>query len=227
MWLLSSAAQQRETFRSHGNARNRGPRRSGNPTCALKNRSRAGPRSARNSNCGFSPITFSDDRQTRACQESCWGLSFRTPSRRRAESKIRFSRRDLALVRPHGTVRSNQDITHACKIRSGTRARNTRRKWLLRHSLTALAKPTGETIATRRSVRPPPTAKFMNPKSVRPLDRRVSRLRPRALPRVRLAGPCPHCRQCPDRLFARHQPAARVTPSESRYTIRRVPFRGS
>jgi hypothetical protein len=72
-----------ETCRSHANARHRGPRRSGNPTCALKNRSRAGPRSARNSNCGFSPITFSDDRQTRACQESCWGGLFRSSIRTR------------------------------------------------------------------------------------------------------------------------------------------------
>ena len=80
----------RETCRSHGNARHRGPRRSGNPTCALKNRSRAGPRSARNSNCGFSPITFSDDRQTRACQESCWWDSFGTALERRGWSQVGF-----------------------------------------------------------------------------------------------------------------------------------------
>ena len=46
------------------------PRRSGYPTCALKNRSRAGPRSARNSNCGFSPIPSWTGRQKTTCQES-------------------------------------------------------------------------------------------------------------------------------------------------------------
>ena len=45
-----------------------GPRRSGNPICALKNRSRASPRSARNSKCGFSPIIFSQGCQKERCQ---------------------------------------------------------------------------------------------------------------------------------------------------------------
>ena len=47
----------------------------------------------RNSNCGFSPVTFSHDRQTRACQESCWDGSFRTPPRRRTENEIGFSQK--------------------------------------------------------------------------------------------------------------------------------------
>jgi hypothetical protein len=46
------------------------PRRSGYPICALKNRSRASPRSARNSDCGFSPITFWACWQKSGCQES-------------------------------------------------------------------------------------------------------------------------------------------------------------
>jgi hypothetical protein len=51
----------------------------GYPTCALKNRSRAGPRSARNSNCGFSPSMFRARWQKSGCQESMWPGHARLP----------------------------------------------------------------------------------------------------------------------------------------------------
>jgi hypothetical protein len=106
----------RETCRFHGNARNRGPRRSGNPTCALKNRSRAGPRSARNSNYGFSPITFSDDRQTRACQDSCWRVSFGTASGRRRQP---LGPGRAIACRSNATALSPSDALRRCQPTAG------------------------------------------------------------------------------------------------------------
>jgi hypothetical protein len=103
------AAGGARTCRSHANARRLWPRRSGHPTCALKNRSRAGPRSARNSNCGFSPTPPGRSRQKNGCQESCWiDLVLRrreAPSRRTGHGRQPGKRpmvRDARLRRaPH------------------------------------------------------------------------------------------------------------------------------
>jgi hypothetical protein len=97
----------REACRSHVNARAVGHAGRVYPTCALKNRSRAGPRSARNSNCGFSPIRFSDIWQIYCCQDSS-SLRISTASTWR---NGRSARAEHGLIAPWPPALTDRDIS--------------------------------------------------------------------------------------------------------------------